>query len=94
MKQSLLLVAGCSVMLAGPLDASLNNSPVVGEEPKMTFADRMILAETKGQEIRDDRRDDRDDRSDDRQDCRQTEGVGDDKRDCKQDARQDRNSDG
>ena len=53
-----------------------------------------LLAETAGQENRDDRQDDRDDRQDDRQDCRQAEGAGDDKRDCKQDARQDRNSDG
>ena len=44
-----------------------------------------IMADTNGQDRRDDRGDDRDDR----QDCRQDEGrVGNDKRDCKQDNRQ------
>jgi hypothetical protein len=44
------------------------------------------MADTSGNERRDDRGDDRDDR----QDCRQDEGrVGGDKRDCKQDARGD-----
>jgi hypothetical protein len=49
-----------------------------------------VLAQTNGQERRDDRQDDRGERQDDRQDCRQEEGVaGKDKRDCKQDERQD-----
>lgn len=45
-----------------------------------------FLADTRGQDRREDRGDDRDDR----QDCRQEEGrVGNDKRDCKQDNRRD-----
>ena len=88
---SVLLVCGfiASTALAGLVeeDTGLDGA-------KFSSDGSYHLAETAGQENRDDRRDDRDDRQDDRQDCRQAEGAGDDKRDCKQDARQDRNSDG
>ena len=59
-----------------------NNAPVI--------EGAIILAQTNGQERRDDRQDNRGERIDDRKDCRQEEGVGKDKRDCKQDERQDR----
>ena len=56
-----------------------------------TFADSdFIVADTRGQDRREDRGDDRDDR----QDCRQEEGrVGGDKRDCKQENRDDSDDD-
>ena len=56
-----------------------------------TFADSdFIVADTRGQ----DRREDRGDDKDDRQDCRKDEGrVGKDKRDCKQDNRRDDDDD-
>ena len=69
---------GCAVALIGST-ASAGIPTLSHSVP--TFEGAVILAQTNGQERRDDRQDDRGER----QDCRQDEGVaGKDKRDCKQ----------
>ena len=80
-------VISCTAALIGSIaSASIPTLPQGGS----VSDGAVILAQTNGQERRDNRDDNRDERQDDRVDCRQEEGAGKDKRDCKQDERHDR----